>query len=208
MLHDSRSRSPSPSPNPNPCLSTGHAARHAAERHLQRAPAFDPRQCACASPTWLTCTWLPSHPLHAIPVHPACAYARSMCMHVHHVHVCMCMCMCMPPCTPTPPGEGGPLRVTRAALARGSRVYGTPSLALPGGRIHGFPRDGGEHLAAVEEQLPQLVHTGAPRSAAACRSSPQLASPQLATARQLRWWQGFVGAPLALGSASVPIRAQ
>jgi hypothetical protein len=87
MLHDSRSRSPSPSPNPNPCLSTGHAARHAAERHLQRAPAFDPRQCACASPTWLTCTWLPSHPLHAIPVHPACAYARSMCMHVHHVHV-------------------------------------------------------------------------------------------------------------------------
>jgi len=44
---------------------------------------------------------------------------------------------------------------------------------------------------------------GAPQLAAARHSLPQLA-----TARQLRWWQGFVGAPLALGSASVPIRAQ
>ena len=135
----------------------GDAARHAAERHLQRAPAVDPRQCAWASPTWLTCTWPPLAPLHPLVslFHPA-------------------TCVDVPP---------PPLGALEWALPGALTHDSTPPLALPGGRIHGRPRDGGEHLAALEEQLPQLVHSAlswrpldalSPRSATARHSSPFL----------------------------------
>ena len=153
-------------------------------------------------------SWMPSHHTYVSPVqvtlhatlqngifsaHPPSTRANVRGRHQHgrpHMHMAAPrtppspriplppsnMCRCAPPPPP-------PLGALEWALPGALTHDSTPPLALPGGRIHGRPRDGGEHLAALEEQLPQLVHSAlswrpldalSPRSATARHSSPFL----------------------------------